>query len=351
MKKFFVFVFLIAPSLMQVLPFGKDAGWASLSAQNWQWAKSGNGTSTDEGLSVSTDANGNMYVTGYFYSLNITFGSIILANTDTSTGDDDRYDDVFIAKYDPNGNVLWAKSVGGIYYDEGYSISAEANGNVFVTGYFYSPTIIFGSDTLINADTSGNTQDVFIAKYDANGNVLWAKRAGGMNYDEGYSVSTDAAGNAIVTGYFYSPKITFGSTILTNADTTGNYADVFIVKYDGNGNMLWAKRAGGIKNDEGYSVCTDAVGNVIVTGYFYSSQITFGSSPLINADTSAATGDVFLVKYDGNGNMLWTKRAGGTSYDYGYAVSSDTSGNIFVTGAFQSSKIIFGSTKIGRAHV
>jgi hypothetical protein len=317
-------------------------------AQNWLWSKSAIGSRTDEGISVSADASGNVFFTGYFYSPTITFGSITLINADTSTTDD-GFDDVFVAKYDANGNVLWAKCAGGINYDEGYSVSADANGNAFVAGYFYSTAITFGTTTLINADTAGITQDVFIAKYDANGNVLWAKRAGGINYDEGYSVSADANGNVYLTGYFYSPTITFGNTTLTNADTSGNSDDLFIVKYDLNGNILWAKRAGGLKNDEGYSLSADANGNVLLTGYFSSPTISFGNTTLTNADPSGITDDIFIAKYDSSGNVLWAKSVGGTNYDYGYSVSADASGNAFITGAFESSSITFGSTTLTNA--
>src|ERR1035437_3279293 len=113
-------------------------------------------------------------------------------------------------------NWLWAKSAAGTNADYGMSVSAGVHGNVFVTGTFFSPTITFGSDTLTNAGGTGNTEDVFIAKYDASGNVLWAKSAGGTDWDEGLSVSADAHGNVFVTGTFFSPTLTFGFSLLTN---------------------------------------------------------------------------------------------------------------------------------------
>ena len=194
-------------------------------APNCLWAKSAGGTDVDYGRSVTTDASGNVYVMGYFYSPTITFGTTTLTNAGT-TG----YSDMFIAKYDAAGNVLWAKSAVGIDSDRGYSVTTDASGNVYVTGSFDSPTITFGTTTLTNAGTTGYS-DMFIAKYDAAGNVLWAKSEGSTSYDEGYSVATDASGNVYVMGYFYSPTITFGTTTLTNAGSV----DMFIAKYDGTG--------------------------------------------------------------------------------------------------------------------
>jgi len=214
-------VIFFIPSLIQVLPFGKDLGWVSCFAQSpaFLWAQRAGGTDSDYGYSCSTDANGNIIATGFFMSPTITFGTTTLTNANAGM------DDMFIVKYDPNGNVLWAKSAGGTSYDEGYSCSTDASGNIIATGIFQSPSITFGITTLTNADTG----DMFIVKYDPNGNVLWAKSAGGTSNDMGKSCSTDANGNVFVTGYFDSPSITFGSTTLTNAGGD----DMFIVKLSG----------------------------------------------------------------------------------------------------------------------
>ena len=290
------------------------------------WAKSAGGTSSDWGAGISTDASGNVLVTGYFGSPSITFGTTTLTNAGTN--------DMFIVKYDASGNVLWAKSEGGTSYDYGYGISTDASGNVLVTGYFGSPSITFGTTTLTNAGDA----DIFIVKYDASGNVLWAKSVGGTSAEDGFSISTDASENVLVTGYFASASITFGTTTLTNA----GFSDIFVVKYDASGNVLWAKSAGGTSNDNGAGISTDASGEVLVTGYFGSSSITFGTTTLTNAGFS----DIFVVKYDASGNVLWAKSAGGTFYDPGVGISTDPSGNVLVTGFFESPSITFGTTTL-----
>lgn len=174
-------------------------------------------------------------------------------------------------------NWQWAKNAGGASLDYAYSVATDVNGNTYVAGGFQSSSITFGTATLANAG-GGSVSDMFIVKYDATGNVLWAKSAGGTSADDAYSIITDASGNVYVVGYFQSSSITFGSTTLTNA---GAY-DMFIVKYDASGNVLWAKSAGGTNHDAANSVITDASGNVYVAGYFQSSSITFGSATLTN---------------------------------------------------------------------
>ncbi len=302
---------------------------------NWLWAKTTVGAS-DGGktTSISTDAAGNVLVTGWYFTPTITFGSSTLTNSGDA--------EIFIAKYDLNGNALWAESAGGTRDDVSYSVSADASGNVFVTGSFLSPSISFGSTTLFNADPTGNTDDIFIAKYDLNGNVLWAKRVGGTNIDDGYGISADANGNAIVTGRFLSPSIIFGVDTLVNVNPSINNTDIFIAKYDTNGNVLWAKSAGGMGIDNGYSVSADAAGNVFATGSFTSTSIAFGTDTLTNQGWGYC---IFLTKYDANGNVIWVQRAG-TDDDAALSVSADTSGNAFITGYFYSATITFGSTTL-----
>src|ERR1035437_8078323 len=192
-------------------------------------------------------------------------------------------------------NWLWAKRAGGADFDLCRSISADVGGNVFVTGYFNSPAIAFGSTTLTNF---GNT-NAFIAKYGANGTVLWAKSTGGTGDEFGLSVSADAGGNVFVTGWFDSPTLIFGSTTLTNA---GVY-NAFIAKYDSIGNALWAKSVGGTGRDVCYSVSADVGGNVFVTGNFNSPTITFGSTTVTNAGNY----NVFIAKYDASEKALGEK--------------------------------------------
>lgn len=310
----------------------------SVNAQtpNWVWSKKAGGTSSDYGKSICTDANGNIYATGYFESSAITFGSFTLTN--------EGWNDIFLVKYDAMGNVVWARGAGGNSDDRGISISTDANGNCYITGSFRSDTLIFGSTTLTNA---AGLPDVFVVKYDNAGNVIWARSAGGNSDDIGNGITTDANGNVLITGTFVSSSITFGSITLINTDSIFGFTwDFFAVKYDAAGNVLWAKSIGANIGDEmGYGISTDATGNVYVTGSFSSPSVTIGSNTL----TSAGLSDIFIVKYDGAGNALWAKRTGGTSWDGGTSIKTDANGNSYIAGSFYSSAITFGSTTLTNA--
>lgn len=201
-------------------------------------------------------------------------------------------------------NWLWAKTAGNTSNDIANSVAVDASGNSYIAGAFLSPTITFGSTTL----TNNGADDIFLAKYDASGNVLWARSAGGTNHDYANSVAVDPSGNVYVAGYFTSDTIIFGSYTLINTDnTTNSTSDLFLVKYNSSGNVLWAKSAAGLNNDEAASVSVDASGNAYITGYFSSYTLSFGTITLTNTDTINYTDDIFIAKYNTSGNVLWAK--------------------------------------------
>ncbi|GAB3204300.1 Tfp pilus assembly protein PilZ [Pontibacter aydingkolensis] len=281
---------------------------------NVLWAQKAGGDFHDNGRGIAVDASGNVYVTGAFYGI-ATFGHITLTNSSNS--------DVFIAKYDASGNALWAQRAGGNSNDYGYSLALDASGNAYVTGRFQG-TASFGNTMLF----SSGIYDVFIAKYDASGNVLWAQRAGGEDNDYGYGVVADISGNAIVTGSFGGIAV-FGSTTLISKDNE----DAFLVKFNANDDVDWALRAGQPAKDYGRGIAVDDVGNTYVTGY-YQGYITFGNTTLKCKNDM----DAFLVKYSPSGTVLWARNAGGTGKSYGFAaahgVAVDDSGNAYIIGKF-----------------
>jgi hypothetical protein len=368
-------------------------------APNWQWANNAGGPNSDVAISVASDATGNLYATGWFYSPTIVFGSTTLTNADNSGSTAD----IFIVKYDVNGAVIWAVRAGGTGSDFGSSITIDALGNMYLSGYYFSSTISFGSTTFNNigvqdmfvakydssggviwAQSSGSVNqdnsscvkidaignvyvigrfvgpsinfgtttltcvggsDFYIVKYDASGAVLWAIGVGGSQTDVCKSIAIDPSGNILITGSFFSPSITFGSITLTNSDNTGSTQDIFIAKYDSTGQPIWATNGVGSLNDEASSVTTTTSNEIYVTGYFYSSTIVFGTTNLINADNTGTTGDIFLLKYDSTGTLIWAKRAGGNSWDVGNQVITDDFGGVFIAGALCST-LAFGTSTL-----
>ncbi len=304
---------------------------------NWEWVKSYGIVAMDGAYSISSDANGNTYVTGLFFSPTLVFDAITLTNTD-STG---NTSDFYIAKFNADGDVLWAKSASGSTFDEGVSVGVDGNGNAYVTGNYSSPTITFGSNTLASTTTSEGVFDVFLVKYDTAGNVIWAKTAGGDMYDVAKSIYVDVNGNSYLTGDFKSSVMTFGDTTLANNYTSSR--DIFFAKYDVNGNMIWATCAGGDGDDVSCNIYVDVNGNVYATGSFKCDFIVFGSIVLLRSGSPPNNCDFFVVKFDNSGNTIWAKRAGNFETGRTSYVVADPGGNVYLTGGFKGSDITFGN--------
>jgi hypothetical protein len=302
--------------------------YSVLTAQDFVWAKRMGGTSYDEGNSITTDASGNVYTTGYFRGTADFDPSSGIFNL-TSAG----YEDIFIQKLDASGILLWAKAMGGgTSSDFGYSITTDASGNVYTTGTF-EETADFDPSAGTSNLTSAGGLDIFIQKLDASGNLLWAKAMGGTPHDYGYSITTDASGNVYTTGTFFGIVDFDPSSGTTNLTSAGD-RDIFIQKLDASGNLLWAKAMGGYSSDEGRSITTDASGNVYTTGFFYVTADFDPSAGTTNL-TSASYGDIFIQKLNAFGNFVWAKAMGGTSEDYGRSITTDASGNVYTTGTFR----------------
>jgi gliding motility-associated-like protein len=286
------------------------------------WATKSIGNKAEISNSITIDKSGYIYVAGYFDSDSLKFGNIILTNSM-------KHPTIFIAKFDLNGKAIWAKKAGGNDNDRAKSIAASSDGNIYVTGFFCSLNLILGKDTLIKKGSA----DAFVAKFDSSGNVIWAKSA---KYSNGNSIATDRNNNAYVIGYFYDSTVTFGKYILTNASIG---LDIFTVKYNPAGNVIWAKSAGGDDVDDGLAITTDKFSNIYIGGYFLSPKITFGNKKYNNQGNR----NLFLVKYDSMGNIIWVNTTGGRNDAATYGITTDTTGNIYITGYFTSPIIKFGN--------
>lgn len=300
---------------------------AKAQVPDWEWAKDAGGTDIDYSTCISTDLTGSVYACGYYHSASISFGNTTLTNANTGSGD------AFIVKYDASGNVIWANGFGENESEVITSCVNDNTGNLYVTGYFNSPMLILGTDTLINQ----GYYDFFIAKYNPAGNVLWAKSAGDNGFDRGNCITMDNVNHIYVTGFFDSAPITFDGITLQNA---GDF-DAFTVKYDTLGNAMWAESIGNTGFESGSNIIFDTNGNFYLTGSFNSADITIGGINYIN--NTVGTNDIFLIKYNPNGNVLWVKTAGGSNNDGGCNAAIDLAGNVYLSGIYGSTSISFGS--------
>lgn len=251
----------------------------------------------------------------------------------------------------------WVNSHGGSSYEWGQSVVTDVAGNIIVGGAFYSQAFNLGASVFTSPDTTKHSS--YIAKYDANGNVIWTKQpmpSGGSIYNRVTSIGTDYMNNIYVTGIYFSNSLTFdGVTVTNNHCCLGAY---FLVKYDASGNLLWATTTGGAKAGgwaypphpylEVSALNKIAVnktsGEIYMTGTYDSSSMTLGNTVLTNITLDTGyypQNDVFVAKYSTSGNVLWARGIGGARQDFASDIAVNNS-HLVVTGAFGSFFMIVG---------
>lgn len=274
------------------------------------------GIDVQGGSAVTFDKSGNLIVVGSV-SGSINFG----ATTLTSAG----LSDVFVAKFNPAGQLLWAKSFGDAEIQSASSVGVDSSGNVYLTGAFRG-NINFGGGTLSAAGSL--FVDIYLAKLSSDGNHVWSKSFGDQNVQNARSLAVDAAGNVILTGFFQN-DVNFGGATLTSA---GLY-DIFLAKFNTMGAHQWSRRFGDAGADQnGRAVTLDSIGNVYLAGEV-GGTTDFGNGPL----TTPATKTAFVAKFDSLGIPIWTKLSTGMAMDRSSAnaIAVGPSGEVAVGGNFR----------------
>ena len=277
------------------------------------WAKrAGSRHGGEKAQSIAVDAAQNVYICGEIDDTSYFDNIQVIGRPANNT---------FVAKYDPNGSILWVRHFEtDAMNSRGYAITCDRIGNVYACGATQD-NVYYNGNLLL---TSRGDYDAYVFKFDTDGHFKWIKQIGGTDSDKAYGIAVKDA-NIYVTGYFAGSAQFSSSVILTGSGGT----DVFLAKYDTSGSLAWARKGGGTSFDRGWDVTINTNGEIVCTGEF-SDQANFGS----NSIHSSGMMDMFLAAYDDNGNALWAVKGGSTEDDIGRGVTHDNSGNLFVVGDY-----------------
>jgi len=284
-----------------------------LSAQaqetEWQWVRGFGGVSFDHGQDLAVDFNGNIFLTG-------TFQETVILSTDTLVSKGQH--DVFLAKFNPEGDLLWCRQAGGTAKDQSLGIAVNSRGEAIITGMFEG-WMYFESDTLKSIDNS----DIFVANYSPTGQLNWVRREGGMGFDGGYDIACDPNNNVYLMGtYTY---IEPGAKVKAREVYKGN--QVFMAKYKPNGDLDWVKPTRGAGKIFGHAITVDDQENVYIACQ-YSGQVIF------SRDTLPGNGGIALAKYNKQGQISWLHDFGAdTLTGFGAELCLTDQGNLLMTGA------------------
>ena len=261
---------------------------------NEVWTRQFGTQSEDHATGVGVDGAGNLYVVG------LTRGAL---PGQTSLGDVGY--DAYLRKYDSGGNELWTRQFGTPQSDHASDVAVDGGGNVYVVGITF--------DDSLSGQADLGEGDVYLRKYDSDGNKLWTRQSGSRDLDMANGVAIDGAGNVYVVGEQGG---------IPGRPGVGE-SDAYLRKHDGDGNELWTRQFGSQSGPSASRVAVDAEGNVYVVG---------SASGSLPGQTHLGKSDAYVRKYDGDGNELWTRQFGSRGSDMANGVVIDGAGNVYVVG-------------------
>lgn len=289
------------------------------------------GASSDYGFDVAVDSQQNAYLTGQtgdaaFPVYNTRYFAI---NNNLSL----HATDIFVAKFNATGGLLYSRFFGAGYGEYAPSIAADAVGNVYLTGQT-------GSDLLfstVGADQQafGGDHDAFVAKLDTAGETLWTTYLGGGGRENGNDIALDTTGNVYVTGRTTSLNFPILNANQPNRGGVSIISDGFVAKYTSAGTRLYSTYLGGSGEDLGAGIVADGNGNAYITGL--TSSTDFPTSNAIQAAHGGGLSDAFITKYNANGILSYSTYLGGDHTDKGWGIGIDAAGNAYMTGETSSS--------------
>jgi hypothetical protein len=302
------------------------------STGNVAWIKSGGGSGFEGAGALALDKSNNIYIAGSFQA-SVGFDGITVNGQGGSN--------IFLAKYDKNGKIQWVQKGEGKDSNDFLSPGALAignNGNCYLTGTVYGSAKFYS----ISVNAAAQSSEGFIACFNSATSVAWVKQFSNANIRR---IKTDQQDNLYITGGFIN-ETDFDQFHLQCPKGGGLFAEnIFLAKTDASGKVSWAQRAGGTYSDAASAIATDAAGNIYITGGF-SETADFGNSNI----TSEGEEDIFVAKYDNNGNKLWVTGTGNTGEDGGGAICLNKAENmVYVLGSIQYGPVNFGNIVLNDA--
>ncbi|HTN17569.1 MAG TPA: SBBP repeat-containing protein [Chitinophagaceae bacterium] len=293
-----------------------------------KWAKGFGGGSADYANNIVVDADGNSYVTGSFQGT-VDFDAGAGVHNLSSNGGSDA----FIVKLDANGNFLWVKNFGSSDHDEGFGLATDVSGNVYLSGSFEGTVDFDPGPGAVNS-TSAGASDAFLIKLNASGDILWYKTFGGSGADVATALMLDASANIYLGGNFRNTA-DFDPGSGTESMSSLGLSDMFVVKLDASGSFVWARRMGGLFDDNLSALSLDVSGNVLLAGSF--SGVS-DMNPGAGTDNLVSNGlnDAFLLQLDASGSYMWARQFGGLFDDHASDIAVDASGKIYLAGYFNN---------------
>jgi len=299
--------------------------WGGNGPGGWYW-------SNDCGRFVRVDHSDNVYVGGYFSSdIDLDPGAGVDLHTNSGS------QDIYLSRFDTAGNFIWGRSWGGTQADQLYAIAVNSSGTVFTTGSF-GGNVDFDPGGGTDMHASNGSGDVFLTKFNMNGDYLGTVTMGGPGNDVAEGVSLSLTDDVYIAGNFYNTVDFNPGSGVDNHNSNGDW-DVFLTKFSPSGAYNWTLTWGGPATEDVHAMSIRG-GNVFATGHF-GNTMDFDPTSGLDLRTSNGGSDIYLIKVDCFAHYMWTRTWGGTGDEYSRGFTADKLGNLFIAGGFSSPSIDF----------
>jgi len=276
------------------------------------WTRQIGSNSNEVPKDIIVDESGNIYITGSF-SDGADFGGTVLNAY--------HKEDAFLAKYNPNGTLAWAKNIGqGQNRQRGNGLAIDNSGDIYMIGFFQD-SIDFGGGKVLLDTVGGTNLDNFFAKFDNSGNFLDTVQIFGSDDATRLNAISIANDGGILISGFFLGQLTIKTQTLT-AQSSGE--DIIFIKMDATNNIDWIRQAGSTGNDRGYHAQSDIAGNIYLIGYITgTANIDSTGTGIFDAQSITSNGgsDIFIAKYNTAGTLQWKTNLGSTGADIGYGLN------------------------------
>lgn len=291
---------------------GKDVFFAKMSeAGEMLWVKTFGGTEDEFVTGIETDDESNIIISGAFYGT---------TNIGTETFVSAGSQDLFIAKFNSDGDFIWANNLSSGMTAYLKAMDVDSNGNIFITGKFYD-ALMAGTSAIYSRGGS----DFYIAMYDPDGNLQWLEQGGSTGTDDAISIASGNGGDLYVTGSFYE-QTQLGDSLFFTSHPTG----VFLAKYNTNSGFEWAGIIDGTNLSAESRVTVSADNGIYMAGNF-SEEVTFGSQTFVAGEFNL---DIYITRYTTDGNLEWARHGGSNASDDVVAIATDQNNNLYLAGHY-----------------
>lgn len=304
---------------------------------NFVWAKSFDGSNQTRPSSIKVDKTGNIIVTGRFLGY-CDFDPGPLTYTLGGTSAAISYG--FLTKLDPAGNLIWAKHFGNNYSVYSDAMAIDKDNNIYIAGKFGGTFDFDPGPGVTTLSSAAANLDGYICKFDSLGNFIWAKQTNATKFAHVKSISVDNFGGVYTTGQFngtcdFDPGPGTFSYTANSDGSGGTFETSFNLKLNSSGNFEWVQMISGNDVTTGLSVACTGSGSCFYSGLF-GGTMDFDPGSATNTLTSSGIADVYVMKVDSSGNLIFAEKYGGTGGDMLLSSTLDNKDNIYLSGFFPS---------------